>query len=101
MKESPKREASSSEERDICGERISNVISDASVAVNTLIRSIAVTIEEKVALENRVKKISREAYYVVDRIDDIAKEIRRCSRCCYCCCLCIQEIAETERGFSE
>lgn len=61
----------------------------------------AVTIEEKVALENRVKKISREADYVVDRIDDIAKEIRRCSRCCYCCCLCIQEIAETERGFSE
>lgn len=97
MKESPKREASRSEERDICGEKISNVIADASVALNTLIRSIAVTIEEKVALENRVKKISREADYVVDRIDDIAKEIRRCSRCC----LCIQEIAETERGFSE
>ena len=101
MKESPKREASRSEERDICGEKISNVIADASVALNTLIRSIAVTIEEKVALENRVKKISREADYVVDRIDDIAKEIRRCSRCCYCCCLCIQEIARTERGFSE
>ena len=61
----------------------------------------AVTIQEKVALENRVNNISREADYVVDRIDDIAKEIRRCSRCCYCCCLCIQEIAETERGFSE
>ena len=44
------------------------------------------TIEEKVALENRVKKISREAYYVVDRIDDIAKEIRRCSRCCSAVC---------------
>jgi hypothetical protein len=58
-----------------------------------------VTIEEKVALENRVKKISREADYVVNRIDDIAREIRRCSRCY--CCLCIQEIAETERGFSE
>jgi hypothetical protein len=53
MKESPKREASRSEarererERDICGEKISNVIADASVALNTLIRSIAVTIEEK------------------------------------------------------
>jgi len=99
MEESPKREASRSEERDICGEKISNVIADVSVALNTLIRSIAVTIEEKVALENRVKKISREADYVVNRIDDIAREIRRCSRCY--CCLCIQEIAETERGFSE
>jgi tRNA A37 threonylcarbamoyladenosine dehydratase len=33
-----------------------------------------VTIEEKVALENQVKNISREADYVVDRIDDISKE---------------------------
>ena len=87
-------------EREICEEKISNVIADASVALNTLIRSIAVTIEEKVVLENRVNNISREAYYVVDRIDDIAKEIRRCSRCCYCC-LYLQEIAETECGFSE
>ena len=87
--------------REICVEKISNVIAEASAALNTLFRSIAVTIQEKVALENRVNNISREAYYVVDRIDDIAKEIRRCSRCGYCCCLCIQEIAETERGFSE
>jgi hypothetical protein len=36
-----------------------------------------VTIEEKVALENRVKNIWREADYAMDRIDDIAKEIIR------------------------
>ena len=60
---------------------------EASVAPNTIIRSIAVTIEEKIALENRVKNISREADYVVDRIDYIAKEIRRCScSCCRCAC---------------
>jgi len=47
MKESPKREASRSEARDIYVEKIANVIADASVALSTLIRSIAVTIEEK------------------------------------------------------
>jgi len=41
--------------REICGEKISNVIAEASVALNTIIRSIAVTIEEKVALENRIE----------------------------------------------
>ena len=63
--------------REICGEKISNVIAEASVAPNTIIRSITVTIEEKVALENRVKNIWREADYAMDRIDDIAKEIIR------------------------
>jgi hypothetical protein len=74
MKESPKREVSRSKVRDIRGEKISNDIAEASVALNTIIRSIAVTIQEKVVLENQVKNISHEADYVVDRIDDITKE---------------------------
>src|SRR5215216_7651797 len=101
MEESPKREASRSEERDICGRKISNVIAEASVALNKLSGLCGDdTREGSTGKSNRVNNISREAYYVVDRIDDIAKEIRRCSRCCYCC-LYLQEIAGTECGFSE
>ena len=49
-------------------------------------------IEEKIAIEDRVKNISREADYVVDRIDHIANGIRRCS--CSCCACTYKKLLE-------
>lgn len=69
MKEGPKKNTN---EKD--GDKISKDIEEASEAVTALIRSIAMTIEEKVALEDQVRNISREAEYMLDRIDDITKE---------------------------
>ena len=55
-------------------ENISAKISKASDAVTDLVRSIVMTIEERIALEDQVKNISRDADYILDRIDDLKKE---------------------------
>ncbi len=64
------KKGSSKDER----ENISTRIGEASAAVGALVKSVVMTIEEKIALEDQVKSLSRDADYMLDRIDDVARE---------------------------
>lgn len=46
----------------------------AAQAVNDLISSMAIAVEEKVSLQHQINNLARESQYMVDRIDGIAKE---------------------------
>lgn len=59
--------------REQAHERISAKAADAALAVLDLIRSIGVTIEQRIGLEDQVKNISKEADSMLDRIDGLTK----------------------------
>jgi hypothetical protein len=46
----------------------------AAQAVNDLISSMALAVEEKVALQHQIGNLARESEYMIDRIDGIAKQ---------------------------
>lgn len=54
-------------------EEISQKARVAAKAVNDLISSMAMAVEEKVALQHQINNISRESEYMIDRIDSIAR----------------------------
>ena len=55
-------------------EEISERARAAAKAVNDLISSMAMEVEEKVSIQHQIIKLARESEYMTDRIDGIAKE---------------------------
>lgn len=49
----------------------------AADAVNDLISSMAMAVEEKVALQHQIANIARESEYMMDRIDSVAHGSQR------------------------
>lgn len=54
-------------------EEISEKARKAADAVNDLISSMTLAVEEKVALQHQIHNLSRESEYMIDRIDNISK----------------------------
>jgi hypothetical protein len=54
-------------------EEISQKARVAAKAVNDLISSMTMAVEEKVALQHQINNISRESEYMIDRIDSITR----------------------------
>lgn len=55
-------------------EKFSTKITRASDAVGDLLKSIVVSIEDRIAVEDQVKSLTRDAGYFLDRIDVMKKE---------------------------
>jgi hypothetical protein len=58
-------------------EEISQKTKVAAQAMNDLITSMVLAVEEKVAIQHQINNIARESEYMIDRIDDIAVENQR------------------------
>ena len=54
-------------------EEISEKARIAARAVNDLISSMALAVEEKVSLQHQINSLARESEYMIDSIDGIAK----------------------------
>lgn len=54
-------------------EKISEKARIAARAVNDLISSMALAVEEKVSLQHQINSLARESEYMIDSIDGIAK----------------------------
>ena len=54
-------------------ERITAKAAEAATAVLELVRSIGMTIEERIGFEDQVKNISKEADSILDRIDYLTR----------------------------
>lgn len=52
-------------------EEISQKARVAAKAVNDLISSMTIAVEEKVSLQHQINNIARESEYMIDRIDSI------------------------------
>ena len=72
-----KRARKTSSKRTAGRESISSKIDDASDAVGSLVRSIAMTIEERIALEDHIKNMSRDSESMLDRIEDVKRDKQR------------------------
>ena len=55
-------------------EKISTKINQASDTVGDLLKSIVVSIEDRIAVEDQVKSITRDADHFLDRVDMVKKE---------------------------
>lgn len=54
-------------------EEISQKAKVAAKAVNDLISSMTMAVEEKVSIQHQINNISRETEYMIDRIDSITR----------------------------
>jgi hypothetical protein len=59
--------------RDEARERISAKATDAATAVLDLIKSVGLTIEERIAFEDQIKNASRGADSILGKMDDVAR----------------------------
>jgi signal transduction histidine kinase len=55
-------------------EEITEKTKRAARALNDLISSLALAVEEKVSLQHQISNLARESEYMIDRIDGIAKK---------------------------
>lgn len=55
-------------------ETITKKIQEATTAVTGLVRSIAMAVEERIALEDQVRNVTRDTEYILDRIDDLTRD---------------------------
>lgn len=58
-------------------EEISENARIAARAVNDLISSMALAVEEKISLQHQINSLARESEYMIDSIDGIAKGNQR------------------------
>lgn len=54
-------------------EEISQKAKVAAKAVNDLVSSMTMAVEEKVSIQHQINNISRETEYMIDRIDSITR----------------------------
>lgn len=63
----------SSSKKEVGLEEISQKAHVAAAAVNDLISSMTMAVEEKVSIQHHINNISRETEYMIDRIDSITR----------------------------
>lgn len=58
-------------------DKIATEVRHAADAIRDLVRSIPSTVEQKIAFENQIDHLSREADYMLDEMDSIQKANRK------------------------